>query len=476
MRLKIIAGNLIVLLLVGLGSYLYLKGQLEDGLGSSFDRDVGTDRQLFERSWRLSAVEFVEQVSFQAATREVRGSMRGLDANSRRRAAHDRANSIAAWFQDPARGRVGRPDIVLLTDETGRVIARDQDPNRMSGQSMMQEIPTLRGVISNGIAAHDAWMRTDENKLLQIGMAPVRNDEGGVVGALIVGYDMSNGLAERESALLGREVVFVRDATVYSASVGQTETTALQTAFGGELESQLTAATAGASGVFHVDLGGETYSSVAAVLPSTPSQDVVFMVLGNRTDALAPSAALNILLLLVGLGALLIIAYGFMVGTSFLRPVEQIEEAILSVINGRTETRIDVESAEFGGLAYRINQLINMFTGHDETDADGHTAGGDWAQETAAPAGATDGTTDDDELATELANEDADSYQERIYREYVAAKEGVGEDVSNIPKDRFIGRLEKNAENLVKKHGCRMVRFQVQTKGSQVILRPVIIR
>ncbi|MFT5430964.1 MAG: HAMP domain-containing protein [Myxococcota bacterium] len=475
MRLKIIAGNLIVLLLVGLGSYIYLKGQIEEGLGSTFDRDVGTDRQLFERSWRLSAVEFVDQVSLQAATREVRGSMRALDANSRRRAAHDRANSIAAWFQDPARGRVGRPDIVLLTDETGTVIARDQDANRMSGRSMMQEIPTLRGVLANGIAAHDAWMRTDENKLLQIGMAPVRNDEGGVVGALIVGYDISNGVAERQSDLLGREVVFVRNGTVYSASVGQSETTALQTALGGDLGGQLAAATAGgASGVSQVDLGGVTYSSVAAALPSTPSQDVVFMVLGNRTEALSPSSALNILLLLVGLGALLIIVYGFMVGTSFLRPVEQIEEAILSVINGQTETRIDVESAEFGGLAYRINQLINMFTGQDETDADGHTAGGDWAQETAAPA--TDGTTDDDELAGELADEETGDYQERIYQEYVAAKQGVGEDVSNIPKDRFIGRLEKNAENLVKKHGCRMVRFQVQTKGSQVILRPVIIR
>lgn len=474
MRLKIIAGNLIVLLLVGIGSYLYLKGELEDGLGSTFDRDVGNDRELFERSWRLSAVEFVEQVSFQAATREVRGSMRALDENSRRRAAHDRANSIAAWFQDPTRGRVGRPDIVLLTDETGRVIARDQDPNRMSGQSMMQQIPTLRAVISTGIAAHDAWVRTDENKLLQIAMAPVRNDEGGVIGALIVGYDMSNGLAERESALLGRDVVFVRDGAVYSGSIDQSETTALETALGGNLASQLAAAATGASGVSQVELGGVTYSSVAAALPSTPSQDVVFMVLGNRSDALAPSAALNILLLLVGLGALLIIAYGFMVGTSFLRPVEQIEEAILSVINGRTETRIDVESAEFGGLAYRINQLINMFTGQDETDAEGHTAGGDWAQETAAPAPA--GGSDDDELASELADEPADAYQERIYQEYVAAKQSVGEDVSNIPKDRFIGRLEKNAENLVKKHGCRMVRFQVQTKGAQVILRPVIIR
>ena len=57
----------------------------------------------------------------------------------------------------------------------------------------------------------------------------------------------------------------------------------------------------------------------------------------------------------------------------------------------------------------------------------------------------------------------------------MAAKQAAGEDVSNIGQERFLSRLDKNAENLKKKHGCRMVRFQVQTKGSQVILRPVII-
>ena len=58
----------------------------------------------------------------------------------------------------------------------------------------------------------------------------------------------------------------------------------------------------------------------------------------------------------------------------------------------------------------------------------------------------------------------------------MAAKKAAGEDVSNIPEDRFIQRLQKNAEGLVAKNKCRMVRFEVVTKGDQVTLRPVIIR
>ena len=52
----------------------------------------------------------------------------------------------------------------------------------------------------------------------------------------------------------------------------------------------------------------------------------------------------------------------------------------------------------------------------------------------------------------------------------------LGENVSNIPADRFHQRLTGRADALVKKHGCRMVRFQVETRSDQVVLRPVLIR
>ena len=366
MRLKIVAGNVIVLLVVGLGSYFYLKGELEGSYGGMFQQDVTTDAEMFARSWRLSSLEFVDQVSEQAETRQVRGAMRGSSENTRRRAAHDRANSIAAWFQDPARGRVGRPDIVALIDETGRVLARDQDPNRMSGTSLMSEIPTLRTVLE-GRALHDGWFRDSENKLYQIAMAPIRNDEGGVLGALLVGYDISNGVAERESEGLGREVAFLREGQVYSSSLEQTQVSALQGGIGAN------------GSLFEVQLGGDSYMGVAAALPATPSQDAGYVVLGNRSEVFAPISALNVLLILMGLGILLVGIYGFLIGTSLLRPIEEMEEGILNIINGKTDTRIDIEGGELGGLAYRVNQLINMLMGVEETDADGHsTTSGDW--------------------------------------------------------------------------------------------------
>ena len=481
MRLKIIAGNVIAILLVGLGSYFYVRSQLEEGLRGELDAQIDEDLELLQRSWRLSALEFVDQVRERAESRELRSAFNALDQSSRRRAAYERAEGVAAWFQDPARGRGGRPEVVLVTDETGRVIARDKDINRMNGTSIVGTLPSIRRVLDRGLAVHDAWLKEDEDKLLQVAVAPIRNAEGGVIGSLLVGYDISNGLAEKESQVLHRDVAFIREGSVYSSSLEQGEVQSLEKALFGQLNEETRAALEdprSATSTWQVELGGHEYVGVTAGLPETLSQNLAIAVLGDRTERLELAKTARFILILMAVGLIFVLIYGFIIGTSFLRPLEEIEEGVLTVINGRTDHRIDIESAEFGGLAYRINQLINVFTGVDEADAEGHSAGGgEWSGAAANTAQQQDnGAGNEEALAQALAAEPDDQYQQRIYDEYVQAKQGAGEDVSNIAKDRFLSRLDKNAAALQKKHGCRMVRFQVQTKGDQVILRPVIIR
>ncbi|MBO6938841.1 MAG: hypothetical protein JJ863_27985 [Deltaproteobacteria bacterium] len=478
MRLKIIAGNVIAVLLVGLGSFFYVKGQLEQGLGAQIDEQIDNDAQLLQRSWRLSALEFVEQVRDRAETREVRTTFNALDVEARRRSAFERAEGIAAWFQDPARGRGGRPDIVLITDETGRVIARDNDINRMNGTSIVSELPSLRRVLDRGLAVHDVWQKEDDDKLLQVAIAPVRNQEGGLIGALLVGFDISNGLAQREAEVFGHQVAFLREGGIYSSSLEQSEVAALSTYLFQTVGDETAAALASGSTQWTAELAGAEYVGVTASLPETPSVDMGIAILANKTDQMALAETATVILILMAVGLIFVLIYGFLIGTSLIRPIEEIEEGVLTVINGRTDHRIDIESAEFGGLAYRINQLINVFTGVEETDADGRSSGGGAWEGAAAPATTQQdggGGGGDDEAAAALAAEPEEQYRQRIFDEYVAAKQAAGEDVSNIGKDRFLSRLDKNAENLKKKHGCRMVRFEVQTKGSQVILRPVII-
>ncbi len=90
--------------------------------------------------------------------------------------------------------------------------------------------------------------------------------------------------------------------------------------------------------------------------------------------------------------------------------------------------------------------------------------------------GGTGDVIDDPNLAASLEAEPEDAYLARVYDEYVQAKTAAGEDVANIRQEVFTKRLKGQAGALAKKHGVRMVRFKVEVAGTQVSLKPVLIR
>jgi HAMP domain-containing protein len=489
MRMKIIAGGLVAVLVVGLVSYFVVKTQLEQSLREELLTEVTNDRRLFDRSWRLSGLEFVEQAVEQASEDDTRDVFRALDESGQRERAFDRATEIAELFGRRNRA-AGAPEVVLITDDRGVVIARSQDRNRMHGEDLTRQLETVSGVLRTGEPAADVWtFSAGHEKLLQTAIAPIRDADGAIIGALVVGYDMSNGMASRAGELLGREVAFITEDSVYSASVEGEKVTALRAALFEQQQSATAAALAengSASDVWGAQLGDELYAGITAPLPMSPSETVGYVVLANRSEALAMAAPVHTILVMSLIGLLIVLGSGFLVGNSLLKPIEEMEEGVLAVINGRTDLRLDIESAELGGLAYRINQLLNVFTGTPEEDEQGRISSPPeaWGSEAgaaapsaaAAPSGGAQGEQEDPELAAKLAAEPEDAYYARLYQEYVAAKEAAGENVSNITQDKFVKRLQANEKSLVKKHGCRMVRFQVQTRGTQVNLRPVIIR
>lgn len=498
MRLKIVAGNLAVVVLLGLISYVTVSGQLRTQRTNELESAIDNDRQLFDRSIRLSSLEFEAFVAARAAQRQMTDIFAGLDLDSRRTRAFDAAESTHAWLGDPARGGRGAPDIVVVVDETGRVIARDGARNVMFGKALVQSIPALAAVLKSGNSRHDVWLEDEQNKLLQTAIAPIRAESGTVLGALLVGYDLSNGLASSEGKLLGRDVAFVVDGKVYSSSLDVAGARDLRAFLFGPNKASTTSVLSSqnaATQSWRVTLGGQEYTGVTARLPSAPSVPVAFAVLGNRTAAMQIANTANVIVIMVVLGALLVLGYGFAIGTAIMRPIEEIEEGILAVINGKTDLRLSTDSAELGGLAFRINQLLNVMTGTEEASEDEEgklsvpPSEGHWkdaafsdARAQPSPAAATavsadpDEVIDDPALASRLANEQEDAYNERVYTEYVAAKQQLGENVSSIPKDRFCQRLKGRADALAQKHGCRMVRFQVSTQNDQVVLRPVVIR
>lgn len=484
MRTKIIAGNLAAVLVVGLVSYFLVSSQLKGQLLSEVDSRIAADHALFERSWKLSGLEFVEAASEQAASEGLRGIFTALDERGQRSRAHARADEVARFFAGRSRAG-GPPEVVMVTDADGRVIARNANINANNGDDLKPQLRTLARVLQSGRAVTDVWsFSAGQRKLLQTAIAPIRSEDGHILGALVVGYDMSNGMASREAGLLGRDLVFLTEDAVYSSSFSGSLLPALNEALVSQAATQ--AALAGeTSEAWRASIGDAEYVGITSALADATSTPVAYALLANRTAALDKTSPLATILVMTAIGLLIVLIYGFLIGTSFIKPIEQMEEGILAAINGRTDTRLDIESAELGGLAYRINQLLNVITGTPEEDSDGRvssppeTWGADAVASTpgkVVPAGAAAADEEDPALAAQLAAEPEDAYYERIFQEYVAAKQAAGENVANITKDRFVQRIQANEQSLIKKHGCRMVRFQVQARGAQVNLRPVIIR
>jgi HAMP domain-containing protein len=494
MRLKIVAGNLAVVVLSGLIAYVTITSQLRTARTNDLESVIDNDRQLFDRSFRLSSLEFEAFVAGRAAQRQMTDVFGGLDLDSRRTRAYEAAEATRAWLGDPARGGRGAPDIVVIVDETGQVVARDSARNVMFGKALSPSIPALASVLKTGNSRHDVWLEEEQKKLLQTAIAPIRTETGTVLGALIVGYDLSIGMAASEGKLLGRDIAFIVDGKVYSSSIDTSGARDLVGFLFGPNAASTNGVLASQNGTtqpWRVTLGGQEYTGLTARLPMATSVPVAFAVLGNRTAAMQLATTANVILIMTALGALLVLGYGLAIANSIMQPIEAIEEGVLAVINGRTDTRLSVESAELGGLAFRINQLLNVMTGTEEASEDeegklsvppseGHwkdAAFSDGQGKTASTGSVDpDEVIDDPALASQLSAEGDDAYNDRVYREYVSAKEQLGENVASIPKDRFTQRLKGRADALVQKHGCRMVRFQVSTVDAQVVLRPVLIR
>ena len=483
MRLKLIGGNLVIVLLLGLGSYLVVHTQLRAELSRQLEDGIGDDSEIFARSWRADGARLADGASSRAASSAVRNVFTASGEASRRGRAFEAAQEVSKWFQDPARGRRERPHIVAVIDETGRVIARDTDPNRMFGEPLLGQVPVVRAVLQHGAARYGVWHQGD--KLLQVGVAPVRNDQGGVVGALLVAYDLSNGFARQEAALIGNDLLFVMADRIYSTSTSVDIRDALQDAlYSPPLDNGTAAALQGKPILpWTAKLGGDAYVGMTAALPMARGVRAGYVVLANRGKHTALANVANMILWLTLLGLIGVAIYGFIIANQIMEPIEQMEDDILAVINGRGDVRLEVETAELGGLSYRVNQLINLFTGVAEEDDEGRavTSSGGW--EAVSVTGPEPALRSSSASSMEKENPDAAAlaalperqYYAQLYREYVAAKQLVGEDVSNIPEDRFIERIKGNAAHLMKKHGAQMVRFEVETIGGQVNLKPVVI-
>jgi hypothetical protein len=377
MRWKIIIVNSAILVIVGLLSFVLLKVSLEDVLANRTQRKSDAERAVraanlqleldglrLERWLAARALEEAVGAVFAGGTSQARGENASLQAKRLRDAA----------TQSPALSALSIP-LVLFVDTRGIVIGRN-DSSQMRGEDLGRSYPSIARALSTGQTSSQVWLNRQRSEQLLVSSAPVRGEGGRVLGMLIAGMPLNDERLSRISAATSGQALTVgvvsdpANVEVIAQGTLSGQRALFEAIRKRALLGRAAASLKAGQALFEDD------DAVYAVEPLSGYDTSNVLLVAALSQSLVPSVAglLWPLIAVTLLGLLLVMAGGFFLGNYISAPISQLEEGLLTVINGRTNHRFELEHPDLGGLVFRLNSLLNTLMGVPDIDADGRTS------------------------------------------------------------------------------------------------------
>jgi hypothetical protein len=475
MRNKIIAVNAIIILIVGLLSFAVVRWTLTSAASNptQLSEDAKHAAQGASARLQFDALRTERWLAARASDPAAIDALSKATQSARGEAAMSLCDSLAST----AKGIFeSAPSLVVLVDSHGRSVGRNGS-TLMRNDDLGAVYPGLKEAIATGHSGSDVWVNKERNDQYLVSYAPVRDTSGAILGAIVAGTTLNDELSRVSDATTGRAL-----ALVIPAGDGLT------------LVAHSTLSSAGLEAAVNANSGAK--DSIKSVLVSGHSSAVAagdvfigaaaFDGIGGGKHAVAlvaevpasvidnPSSLATPILAVMGLGLVLVVVGGWLLGNYITRPINMLEEGLLQILNGQSDKRFELDHSDLGGLAFRIDQLLNQLMGveEDTTDAEGRVS--------KAPAASnfTDAMSVDEKppmseqsvaIAAQLGAEPEVQYYARLYREYIAAKRALGEATDHITEQAFASRIQGMERDASNKHG-RPVRYQVKATGKEVIL------
>lgn len=373
MRWKLLAGNIVAIVVVGLLAWTMVRSRASEALVRDVDPSVDRGGALLEAVHTQDGMRLQDAVEDAAETPAVTAVFTAQSESDARTLAFNTAESLAREVASiPRRGRPA--ELVAIVSADGHIIARNTERNQDAGRDVGREFASVAQALQpNGRPTRD-YVKFGEQNWLELVTVPVRRD-GQVKGALMVGFGIADSASRNDAQIIGVDVGFLfREGDHYSVQ----SLSAGQQAEKEQLRAWANSPAAGGANLFRgrvrtrVTLDGEDYHVMVVPMPGASSGQAGAVVLRSVTAAQAPASDVAfpaLLAMLVGLA--LAIGYNLYLALYLQRPIEQIEDGLLQVINGNREYRINVEHDELGGVVYRVNQLIGALTDEKEDDSAG---------------------------------------------------------------------------------------------------------
>lgn len=377
MRWKIIGVNSIILVIVGLFAFVLVRANLDDALSNRTERRTDAERAVRSANtqFELDGLRLERWLAGQAAEEAVSSIFTGGTSQARSENASGQARRLRdAATKNPELATVAIP-IVLFIDNRGIVIGRN-DSSQMRGEDLGRAYPSIGRALQSGQTSSQVWLNRQRSEQLLVSYAPVRGEGGEVVGVLIAGTPLNDerlSLVSRMTSGQALTVGVVGEADAVEV-IAEGTLSGQRPVF--EAIRQQSVLNRAASSFKSGRILFDDASAVYAAEPLSGYAGARVLIVAGLAHSLVPSVVelLWPILAVSLLGILLVVAGGTFLGNYISRPISELEEGLLSVINGRTNHRFDIEHAELGGLVSRINSLLNALMGVPETDADGRTS------------------------------------------------------------------------------------------------------
>jgi hypothetical protein len=347
------------------------------------------------------------------------------------------------------------------------------------------------------------------DKVYVIVASRIEDDKGGFLGAVLVGYEVGTAVAWEDTAttlgirpilqqclraqLSPSDKVSVNENLCeYEMSKQENGVTYLFRNKKGQTIRAGTSLRAGTANRLSQEaraFGPEPTRTIGNLLAMAKPVPVDFVPEGESLRAVltvdveaavAPFDTMKLITIVLGVFVFLIgLVVAQFLARSFAKPFERIDAGIHEIIGGNFEYsfpfnfRDELPRSMAQSLTIMKAVLLGLPLPEDQERDDSWASNLRVEGESLPAAVAPSEGPAIEEISASQLNETATEYYRRLFKEYISAKEKVGEDTSKITYIKFVEKVAKTEKALRERFDAKQIVLRVQTKERQVVLVPL---
>jgi hypothetical protein len=465
--------------------FLWVTSDMKAAATQDVEEKVSRAQLVYQKISRLVSLDLANLAAELGRKPAVVAVFDKTEETALRQAAFDECEGLNAALEKKQR----KADILAVLNSTGKIIARNLNPNADVGEDLRAKYPAV-GQALKGLAVKDIWTWRDGGVHV-VAVAPVTRPEGTIVGAVLVAWVVSAKTAQESRDLLGTEIGYFHEGKVYTSSfvsnTGPSEEDVAKTQalsnflFSGQKLADVALSNSAATQVAHWFLEGREHAVVAAPMPGNFADTTSgFAILASLSDGMSRVQSQGIRVLLLGLLAVIVaLVVAAMTARRFIGPLDKIELGVAEIINTNIDYTFKPVGPDFEGLSNSLNVMLARLLGREEPNEEAvdeeEENGADKRWKADLMSIDNTGGTASPATVAALAEEGEAAYYPRLFNEYVNALQALGQPSGGLSVQAFMAKLSLAEAGLREKWECKSVRFQIVTDRGEISFRPVKI-